>query len=178
MEFHRDLPIDQYDVESLNIEIGSAVWLIQAVEDTLAHLITIVLKLPIKVAIEEADHILESTRKNTLGKLLRVTKESIELPDGFEKRVDLFLEERNWLIHRSWRLHHTDIYHPEKFEKLLLRIDSIGDEARFLNREFIDILEKFVISKDVKPESLIELANNTIDNWIKSENGQERGRRK
>lgn len=166
MVFYRDLPIDSADVEILNKEIGSAVWLIQALEDTLAHLITIVLKLPQNAAIEEADKILDATRKKTLGRLLGAIKDSIELPQGFEKRVDTFLLERNWLIHRSWRLHHTDIYNPDKFEKLIIKIDAIGTEARFLNKEFINILEQYVLSKGIKPERLIELANNTIDNWI------------
>jgi len=169
MEFYRDLPIDQNDLESLNIEIGSAIWLIQALEDTLAHLITIILKIPKNAAIEEADKVLDSTRRKVLGRLIGTIKESIELPEGFEKRLDDFLVERNWLVHRSWRQHHTDIYHPDKLEALLNKIDSVGSEAKFLNREFVLILENYVISEGIKPEWLIELANNAVDNWIKGE---------
>ncbi len=166
MKIHRHLPIDPNDLAALHQELGSTLWLIQALEDTLAHLITIVLKVPRGTAIEEADKILDATRKGTLGKLLKTVKESIDLPSKFEERVDEFLKQRNWLVHRSWRQHHTDIYHPEKLLVLLSKINAIGNESASLNIEFMKILEKYVLSIGVKPEEITERANKTIDSWI------------
>jgi hypothetical protein len=166
-EMDRKLPLNPEYVFNLNAQIGHAVWQIQALEDTLAHLITIMLRVPQRVALEEAEEVLENVRKGTLGRLLKEIKESGIMLEGFEKRLDDFLSERNWLIHRSRRLHHADIYHDEKFEKLLKRIDTLVEESRVLNREFAAMLESYVISKGVKPEEITKIVNETLDKWVK-----------
>jgi len=154
----------------LNSCIGSAVWQIQALEDTLAHFITVALKVADRSkAIEEAEKILGDVRGLTLGRLIGEIKSSIKLPEGFEEKLKKFLDERNWLIHRSRRLHHTDIYHSDRFSSLLERIDELSDEAIQFNHIFADMLEEYVVSKGVAPEFISSQAEKTLEGWISGE---------
>jgi len=86
--------------------MGKALRQIQAFEDTLAHLIAIVLKLPAKASIEEAESIFSDIRKGTLGKLVNEVTKAITFDDSFEIFIKKFGNERNWLVHRSWREYH------------------------------------------------------------------------
>lgn len=63
------LPITPEAVALLNSRIGQALWQTQGFEDSLAHYLTMILKLPPKVAIQEAEQILDNVRKGTLANL-------------------------------------------------------------------------------------------------------------
>ena len=68
------LPITPEAVALLNSRIGQALWQTQGFEDSLAHYLTMRLKLPPKVAIQEAEQILDNVRKGTLAHLLQLQK--------------------------------------------------------------------------------------------------------
>jgi len=166
-QVNRELPINAEDVSLLNSRIGSTVWQIQALEDTLAHFITIALKVTDRSkAMDEAEKVLGDVRGLTLGRLVGEIKTSIQLPEGFEESLKTFLDERNWLIHRIWRLHHTDIYHADRFSLLLKRIDKLADESKKFNHIFADMLERYVVSKGVSREFIDNEAEKTLKKWV------------
>jgi len=166
-QVYRERPINAEDVSLLNSRIGSTVWQIQALEDTLAHFITIALKVTDRSkAINEAEKVLGDVRGLTLGRLIGEIKTSTQLPGGFEDSLKAFLNERNWLIHRIWRLHHTDIYNTDRFSSLLERIDKLAEEAKRFNHMFADMLEKYVVLKGVSREFIDNEAEKTLENWV------------
>ena len=75
--------------------LGKALWQIQAFEDTLAHLIAVVLKMPARASLEKAEAILEKVQGNTLGRLISETKKVIHFDvirsthDQISKRAEL-----------------------------------------------------------------------------------------
>jgi len=141
---------DEY--EKLNIlqsNMGKAMWQIQALEDTLAHLISMVLNIPEDASIEEAEAILNNTRKKTLGKLINETNKVIHFAKGFDETMATFLDDRNWLVHRCWR-ENRDILSSDKdneYRAINLRITGLSSEALKLNKLFSDIITDWVKQK-------------------------------
>lgn len=128
-------------LEQLQSSIGKALWQTQALEDTLAHLISIVLNIPEDASIGEAEAILNNTRRKTLGKLINETNKIVHFANGFDATMSTFVEDRNWLVHRCWR-ENRDILNDDKdneYRNLNLRINDIASESLKINKVFADI---------------------------------------
>lgn len=131
-------PIDPAHFVELHKLIGLALWHGQAFEDTLARFITLILKLPPSKAEAEVLEVLEKLQSKTLGSLITELKRanSTNSVAEFEQRVNGFLQERNWLVHASWREHHMDLFSPERLPALFSRLDAMAREALALQRYF------------------------------------------
>jgi len=130
----------------LQSNIGKAMWHIQALEDTLAHLISMVLNIPQNASVEEAEAILNNTRKKTLGKLIKETSKVIHFAKDFEPTMTTFVDDRNWLVHRCWR-ENRDILSDDKdneFRAINIRINGLSSEALKLNKLFSGITTDWV----------------------------------
>lgn len=135
--------------------IGKAPWQIQAFENTLAHFITIALKLPPHVSLEEAQKILDNTRSKTLGHLIEVTKKNDLLDEGLEKFMSKFLSERNWLVHRSWSTHADFLEDNQTFVDLRYKILRVSLDAIEFNKLFTKIIESWVRKNEIKPSEIV-----------------------
>ena len=124
--------------QDIHFGVGLALWHIQAFENTLSYFIAIILKMPPSRAEEEAIRILEKLQSLTLGGLITELRKanSSKSVSEFERRMNLFLDERNWLVHRSWLQHHGDVYHVERVPALMQRLEALAKEASELQRYF------------------------------------------
>lgn len=149
----------------LQSDIGKALWQIQAFEDTLAHLIALVLKLPPKASLEEAEAILSKVRKATLGGLLKETRKAVHFDSDFEVFISKFLDERNWLVHRSWREHRGILSKEGEYGVLRARIRRLASDALEYNELFAGIIEEWVKKKGIKEAELRSLQKEFLDVW-------------
>jgi hypothetical protein len=134
-QFNRPDPSAYIELHS---RIGIALWKIQAFEDALCHFITLVLKLPPSRAEKEVRAVLAKMQSKTLGNLiaeLRMAKTSTAVAE-FERRVNQFVDERNWLVHDSFRENGTDLFQPLKLPPLFARLNAISNEALALQTRF------------------------------------------
>ncbi len=145
--------------------LGRALWITQAFENTLAYYLTMTLKLAPDVAEEEARAILERTQKKTLGQLLRLC-ENTEMSTKVEDRLEHFLQERNWLIHRSWRECSTDILNETRRSALLERIDGISDQAKHWNAEFLRLLKSWCERRGMDMREVDRHARDMLHEWL------------
>lgn len=132
-------------------QLGMALWCVQPLENELCYWIVLMLKLPASRTAADMQRLLEKEQDKTLGALfaeLRKAKTHKSI-DGFERRLMAFLEERNWLVHDSWRLHHTDLYDAVKVTKLIYRLDAISREATALRDLFHAISHEWVLSQGI-----------------------------
>ncbi|MFN3701805.1 MAG: hypothetical protein ACK4VI_09855 [Alphaproteobacteria bacterium] len=87
----------------------------------------------------EANELLKKRRSLTLGKAVREAQKAALYTDNLQKALSTFLEERNWLVHKSI----DDIYALTGRERLFQRIQSIALEAHRLQRMIEDDLIVF-----------------------------------
>ena len=64
------------------------------------------------------------------------------MPDGLEERLRAFVDERNWLVHRSVHQNSDDILVQSKRRELIERVRRIYESAGTLKKE----LEKVVFA--------------------------------
>lgn len=81
--------------------LGRAVWAIQHLEDALSH--SMALKNPKAVSKKLGNALLEENRALTLGKAVKQAQEDNIYEESLQKRLQAFLAERNWLIHKCMR---------------------------------------------------------------------------
>ena len=79
-------------------------------------------------------------RKGTLGKLLRRAREAVYVDVGFEPFLERFIEDRNWLAHRMWRMYHDTIFIENNYRALMLRLRGISRDAQELNELFSQMM--------------------------------------
>ena len=100
--------------------------------------------------------------------LLKKLSGATEISDDFESRLSKFLNERNWLIHRSRREKHTVLYNPAKLRSLCNRIDAIAVEALDLNKLFCEYVLSWTESQGIKRQQIDEVANLIVKYWQKT----------
>ena len=165
------LPIDIDELEYLHQKIGYAVWYIQDFENVLTHYLVMVHKLPIGTPVEIATNVLKKTKKGTLGFLMAEFKRSCEVKPDFEVRLDCFLDERNWLIHRSKNEERATVYNPDKSKllKLFTRLEALAEEAIALTSEFGDLLTESLKKKGMDMEQVKREAQKLQEARIRGE---------
>jgi hypothetical protein len=150
--------LKQLDPETflaVHSRIGLALWHSQALEDALCYHITLVLKMPVSKAEVEVREVLEKMQSKTLGALIaELRKGNTALVSEFESRLDQFLKDRNWLVHKSWRQHHGDLYEPQRVIALVARLNAMANEALELQLLFAQIGHEWALQQGVSPESL------------------------
>lgn len=161
------IPPDQR-LEVIQNAIGKALWQIQAFENTLAHLITIVLKISPRTSLEQAEEILDDVRSTTLGRLLNETKKVVKFDDSFSFTMKKFLEERNWLVHRSWQTHRDFFSNDQEFIDLRYRISRLSSDAVEFNSFFAGVVESYVRAKGVSESDIQELSQEFTNHSRKS----------
>jgi|GEM_PF-1988876 len=154
-------------LSELQSDLGKALWQIQALEDTLAHLIAVVLKLPAKTSIDEAEAILDDVRKGTLGKLLNEVRKAVNFGESFEVFIKKFLRERNWLVHRSWREYYGVLEKENEYKYLRLRIRGLASDALEYNKLFAGFLEEWAIKEGIAESDITEIQKEFESVWGK-----------
>ncbi len=147
------------DVEiftNVHVALGTAMWQSQSLEDTLCAFIAIVLRIKPTDAEKEIRLLLDTLHSKTLGNLIAELRKfrSGTAVSTFEARLNRFLAERNWLVHSSWREHHSDLYHLDRSERLILRLRAIDEEATALRRIFGELVLDWMISSGFTHEEI------------------------
>lgn len=132
-------PASQEEV-ALFALMGQALLNIQVLEECLSASIT--LKVDVgypRKAKAEADELLKKRRAFTLGQAIKAALKEKLYADNLQKALVAFLEERNWLVHKSI----DNIYAPTGRDALFQRIKDIALEAHRIQRAIEDDLIVF-----------------------------------
>lgn len=125
--------------------MGQALLNIQVMEECLSMAITLKADVgcPRKVSKAEADELLKKRRTHTLGHAIREAVKNDLYGDDLQSVLNEFLNERNWLVHKSI----DDFYAPTGKDKLLMRLTSIAIDAHKIQREIENDLIAYAESK-------------------------------
>ena len=138
--------------------IGRTLWQLQAFEETLARLIAVVFRLPVDASLVEARKVLDETRAATLGRLLRELRSVVNIDDSFEVFLTRFLEQRNWLVHRSWRSHRNYVHDTQTFIDLRYRVGRLGMDAVEFNEFFGRFMMDWASERGISQHEIEQLA--------------------
>lgn len=122
--------------------MGKAVWGIQGFEQILAKHYVIVSSVSGPVTKEEIAEEFEKNFAHTIGRLLGKLKSAANVDEAFNSRLEKFVEERHWLVHRLRRENLQQVLQGEEFESLLDRLDALGKEAD----ELVNLFHNMILS--------------------------------
>lgn len=135
------------DVIPLYCLVGEAICMIQHLEGALSVLITLKkhVKQPYRISKEDANAFLKKSRRLTLGEAVKLAKNTSLYSDILHRDLEVFLKERNWLIHKFLHDHLDDMHLPQERKKLFCRIKAISHEAislqQAINKTIIEFSE-------------------------------------
>ena len=141
--------------------IGQALWDVQEFEETLAQLIALVHRVPMEASLEEARSILDEIRGATLGKLLRELRNVLHIDASFEPFLRLFLDQRNWMVHNSWRSHRNYLEDRQTYVDLRYRVHRLSIDAVEFSEFFGKLIKDWGKEQGVPPEAIEQLASYT-----------------
>ena len=151
--------------------MGRALWFCQCFEEALAYHLCLLYEIPRGTAEDIANRILADKRRKTMGQLVRevTQKKSPVIPDSLETRLTSFTDKRNWLVHRIQQENHTDLYHHDRFERLLAKLAAIKTEAQALSKAFEAMLDEWYRKQGLSEEELRHRMIQTIKEWKTTE---------
>ncbi len=125
--------------------IGESVWFLQHLEKSLTAFVAIkklqkVRKKGTNFDEQVAYAELEKQQKKTLGPLIKSAKNETIINENLIKRFEIFLEERNWLIHKCVINEFLSLRNINDRSKLFSRIKLFSQEAIDLNTEICNLL--------------------------------------
>src|SRR5436190_12837654 len=94
--------------------VGYAVWQIQVLEQVLASYLIMVHQITTATARTEVETMFLKTAKHTLGQLFSAIRKTGGGSESLLPRLERFIVERNWLVHRSRHENRSDLYSPVK----------------------------------------------------------------
>lgn len=147
--------------------MGRALWFCQCFEEALAYCLCLLFEIHRDTAEEIANRVLADKRRKTLGQLVKeiADKKSPLVPESLENRLSRFTEERNWLAHRIQHQNHTDMYHQDRFEQLLKRLEALKVEAQALSKVFEQFLDNWYREQGVSQEELARRMRQILLDW-------------
>jgi hypothetical protein len=154
-------------VTAMYTRMGRALWFCQCFEESLAYHLCLLYAIPRGTAEEIAARTLVEKRRKTLGQLVQETaaKSDPRIPAEFERRLRRFTEERNWLVHRVQSENHTDLYHKERFDLLIGRLDALKVEAQGLAKVFDTFSDDWFLTQGYSQEQLVRRMEQTLSEW-------------
>lgn len=141
-------------LERLSLAIGQAIWQIQGFEQMLAKYYATAFQLPAGAALEDINQEFERNFVHTAGRLLGKFKKAAMLDPALDQRLEVFVEERHWLVHRLRRLNWDDLVQARKFPALLQRVAGLRDEADQLIMLFHELMIEYFVGIGVPKEHI------------------------
>lgn len=145
--------------------IGHCLWQIQELEGVAATYFVLLTQLRRGMDRNEAETLVEKAKSKTFGVTVRQIVQAGLLDAALSGRLTRLLEERNWLVHQSRRDSRNAVHHDASMQKLLGRIELMGDEAGALLQEFGVLTQAFGEQRAVSTQRLREMAAQLLDRW-------------
>jgi hypothetical protein len=143
------------DELNLYCQLGEALLKTQMVEQALSYSIT--LKMNPAETKEEADEFLKQHQTYTLGRAIKVAVDENLYNLSLQSKLNNFLAQRNWLIHKVIVGNEPDFNAGKIKEELLDKIKSVSDEAESIQKEIQYDMIAFCSSKGKKMSKILEL---------------------
>jgi len=159
------MPLTAEELAELTRLIGYAVLQIQELEEILQLHLVLVHKADAKTARRDVETMFAKTAKHTLGQLLGDIREKGKSPSDLLSRLEHFVDERNWLIHRSRRENPRNLRSDAKRSQVIARITAVVNEALSLMMTFQELTEAHLIALGVERATIHARAAEIRREW-------------
>jgi hypothetical protein len=123
------MPLTAEEFAEVAFFVGHAVWQIQILEETAAVHLVMVHKADAKTVRRDVETMFARASKQTLGQLFGAIRDAGKDPSDLLSRLEHYLREWNWLIHRSRHENRKDLYWDARRPQLVARINAVADGA-------------------------------------------------
>ena len=158
------LPITTEQFRDIISEVGHVVWQIQVLEGVLGSYLVLVHKATPASARADVEAMFVKTHKQTLGTLLRAIRDTGAVAP-LVPRLEKFVDERNWLVHRSRHEDRTALYSEAARLALIQRMTALGDEALSLMKLFQQATEDHLLARGVSKTEIDSRAERLFREW-------------
>jgi hypothetical protein len=159
------MPLTAEEFAEVASFVGHAVWQIQVLEETAAVHLVMVRKVDAKTARRDVETMFAKASKQTLGQLFGAIRDAGKGPSDLLSRLEHFVDERNWLIHRSRHENRKDLYSDAERPQLVARINAVADEALSLLTAFQEVTEAHLIARGMDRARMQARANEIYREW-------------
>jgi hypothetical protein len=159
------MPLTAEEFADVASFVGHAVWQIQVLEETAAVHLVMVHKADAKTARREVETMFARASKQTLGQLFSAIRDASKGASDLLSRLERFVDERNWLIHRSRHENRKDLYSDTRRPQLVARIQAVGDEALALMTAFQDQTEAHLMARGMDRAKMQARADAIYREW-------------
>jgi hypothetical protein len=113
----------------------------------------------------EIEAMFSKTAKQTLGQLFGAIRDTGQGSSDLLVRLEKFVNERNWLVHRSRDDNPSVLYTTATRLALICRIDAIAEEALFLASSFQRATEEHLTRLGVAKTQIDADAARILKRW-------------
>ena len=159
------MPLTAEEFAEVASSVGHAVWQIQVLEETAAVHLVIVHKADAKTARRDVETMFAKASKQTLGQLFGTIRDTGKGSSDLMSRLEHFVDERNWLIHRSRHENRKDLYSDVRRPQLIARINAVADEALALLTAFQEQTEGHLMAQGMDPARVQARADEIYREW-------------
>jgi hypothetical protein len=159
------MPLTAEELAEFARLVGYAVLQSQALEETLALHLVMVHKADAKAARRDVETMFAKAEKQTLGQLFRAIQDKGKRPSDLLSRLEHFVGERNWLIHRSRRENRRNLRSDAMRSQLIARITAVANEALSLMTTFQELTEAHLIARGEDRAKMQARADEIYRGW-------------
>jgi hypothetical protein len=159
------MPLTAEELAEFARSVGHAVLQIQELEETLAVHLVFVHKADARAARRDVETMFAKAEKQTLGQLSRAIRDTGTSPSNLLSRLEHFVNERNWLIHRSRRENRRDVRSNARRSQLIARITAVANEALSLMTTFQELTEAHLIARGADRAKIQARADEIYREW-------------
>ncbi|MDD4617052.1 MAG: hypothetical protein PHW76_08090 [Alphaproteobacteria bacterium] len=117
------------------------------------------------MGIREGATLINKAQSKTFGATVCELKKTGLLSANLEKRFEDLLKERNWLVHASRATSRNAVNNDASMHRLLVRVDSIADEATTLLKELEILAVQYVTEHGVSMQDIAAETDRLLDHW-------------
>ncbi|WP_284451693.1 glutathione S-transferase family protein [Methylophaga thalassica] len=162
-------PYKQEHVDQLYRLIGEAVWHLQHLENVVASFTTFKV---LQAKREKGKRLKQADVERALGKqkgqtlvpLIGNAKSHKTIPPHLVKRFDVFLSDRNWLIHNCVTDEFLSLRNKEERQRLFQRVAEVSQQAIALQGEIHGLFEDWFTELGYDLGESYELAEELLKN--------------
>jgi hypothetical protein len=158
------LPVTAEQFRDVISEVGHVVWQIQVLEGVLGSYLVLVHKATAASARAGVETMFVKTHKQTLGTLLKAIRDTGAVAQ-LVPRLEKFVDERNWLVHRSRHEDRKALYSEAARAALIDRISNLGDEALSLMTLFQQATEDHLVARGMSKTEIERRAEQLRREW-------------
>lgn len=146
-------------------KVGFTLWQLQELEGTTAVYFVLAAQAKKGMGATKGNELVESAQSKTFGKTVsELGKYGLLKPD-IQRRFGSLLKERNWLVHSSRADSRDAVHGALAMRKLLIRLESIAEEAHALLKELQSLAETHVKQHGVSEHEIAERTKRLLQSW-------------